>query len=360
MEDLHDEVALKYKWSVKGHAGLKPCFLCTNVLSKDHAALSRHPSFRCLSHLDAGHFVLATDEDLWQAQDELIRQSSLVRKGELEKLETACGQRCEPLGLLACQELRPYVKPTRSVYDAMHCYFCGGIAEVECDLLFARLTGIGFSVENITAFCNDRWRPRRKLVFTTKGLKGMAREVLTTVFVFWHLCITVLQPHGLLPAECASWCALAKIVQCLQQVKMFEKVPDAILDRLERLQKVHADLFKAAYGKEHVKPKHHYSMHIPQQTKRKGMLVDSWPVERKERLMKAVLEQQKSCGPNINLPLSVNVNLIQLDEMVHQAGPGTLVGATSMTQIDGVANNEKGLLFPFLFFSSFLVSGLFF
>ena len=334
LEDLLDELAIKLKWSVKGHAGIKPCFLCKNVLMKGHADVSKHPSFRDLSDLDPADFLPISDRELWDAQDYLVAQKPVLKKGELEKLEKACGQVCEPLGLMACQELRQYVQPTKTGYDSWHCYFVNGIAAVEVDLLTKALFKIGFSPRHMAGFCNDGWRPSQKLVFTDHGLKGMGSDVLRSIWPLWHMCLTVLQPRNLLLAECESFCALAESVQCLQDIKLLETVPQSLWDRLSKLQKLHADAHKAAYGTEHVKPKHHYTMHVPRQGQ--GMLVDTAPCERKERLIKAHIERMPRCdaSQNCNIHITVSVNLYQLDEMKHAPTPGSLKGNADLF-VDG-------------------------
>jgi hypothetical protein len=138
-DDLLDELAIKLKWSVKGHAGLKPCFRCANVLMKDHPLVTSHASFRCLSDLNPSKFIPVTDEELWAAQDNLIHMQPILlaakNKAGFEKLETACGQVCEPLGLMAEKSLRPYVSPTKTRFDPFHCYMVNGAAAVEVDLL---------------------------------------------------------------------------------------------------------------------------------------------------------------------------------------------------------------------------------
>lgn len=307
---------------------------------KGHAAAAKHPCFRDLSDLDPSGFIPTTDRDLWDVQDDLLAKKPFLKKAHLEKLETACGQLCEPLGLMACKELREHVLPTRTGFDSWHCYFVNGIAEVEVDLLTKALFKIGFSPKRIQDFCNDGWRPSQKLVFTIHGLKGMACDVLRSIWPLWHMCLTVLQPRNLLPEECNSFCALAASVQCLQEIKLLETVPQSLCDHLRTLQKEHADAHKAAWGTTHVKPKHHYCMHIPGQLAAQGMLIDTAPCERKERLIKAHIERMPRChaAQNCNIHITVAVNLYQLDEMQHAPKPGSLLGRTDLF----VHGNDRG------------------
>ena len=336
IDDLLDELAIKLKWSVKGHAGLKPCFRCANVIMKGHPSLSSHASFRCLTDLDSSAFISVTDQELWDAQDNLIHVQA-VEPGRLAKLETACGQVCEPLGLMADKLLRPYVSPTKTRYDPYHCYFVNGVAAVEVDLLVNGLYRHRFTPDAIESYVNDRFRPTQSLRFTTNGLKGMGSDVLRAVFVLSHLCCEILQPRDLmqpriLQPEVKSFLALFDVVQTLQEMKLLEPVPQQLRDRLAIQQRLHSDAHKEAYGTQHVKPKHHYREHIPGDINH--ILIDTAPCERKERLIKDQIQRIPKCDAagNVNIHLTVGVNLVQLDEMELAPKFSSLEGATSSFQ----------------------------
>lgn len=52
---------MKYKWDVKGYAGLKACMLCTNIVKKGHVAAAAHPELKDLADLKPGEFIESTD-----------------------------------------------------------------------------------------------------------------------------------------------------------------------------------------------------------------------------------------------------------------------------------------------------------
>ena len=111
-----------------------------------------------------------------------------------------------------------------------------------------------------------------------------------------------------------------------------EPVPQQLRNRLAMQQRLHSDAHKKAYGTKHVKPKHHYSLHIPGDINH--ILVDTSPCERKERLIKDQIERIPRCNAarNVNIHLTVGVNLVQLDEMEHAPKFGSLEGAISSFQ----------------------------
>ena len=335
-DDLLDELAIKLKWSVKGHAGLKPCFRCANVLMKDHPLVTSHASFRCLSDLNPSKFIPVTDEELWAAQDNLIHMQPILlaakNKAGFEKLETACGQVCEPLGLMAEKSLRPYVSPTKTRFDPFHCYMVNGAAQVEVDLLTDLLYKNDFKPHAIEEYANDRFRPTQRLTFTTTGLKGMGSDVHRAVYVLAHLCCELLQPRKLMEKEVISFLALFDVVQTMQEMKLMEPVSQESKDRLALKQRLHVDAHKEAYGTTHIKPKHHYGLHIPDDINH--MLIDTAACERKERLIKDQIQRIPRCcaADNVNIHLTVGVNLVQLDEMEHATKFGSLEGAISSFQ----------------------------
>lgn len=298
---------------------------------KNHSLLSSHEGFRCLSDLDPSAFVCVTDQELWDAQDNLIHVQA-VEPGKLAKLETACGQVCEPLGLMADKSLRPYVSPTKTRYDPYHCYFVSGVAAVEVDLLVHGLYSHRFRPADIESYVNDRFLPTQSLRFTQIGLKGMGSDVLRAVYVLSHLCCEILQPRKLLEPEVKSFLALFDVVQTLQEMKLLEPVPKQLRDRLAMQQRLHSDAHKEAYGTQHVKPKHHYSQHIPGDIQH--ILIDTAPCERKERLIKDQINRIPSCkaASNVNIHLTVGVNLVQLDEMEQAPKFSSLQGAVSSFQ----------------------------
>jgi hypothetical protein len=58
---------------------------------------------------------------------------------------------------------------------------------------------------------------------------------------------------------------------------------------LQRLQEIHLEYFVQAYSEEKVRPKHHFAGHIEQQALEKGVLLDCFPGERKNKTFKNVL-----------------------------------------------------------------------
>ena len=320
LDDLQDAHALKYKWDIKGHGGLKPCALkCSNVFMKNHCAKNKHPDFVDICDLDWNRVksFQVTDLELWSAQDELVGLLDVKgASGRRNKLEMAYGQNANKHGLLSCKELRQWVKPSRSSYDPMHCLYSNGIADIEITLMCGKLKKLKFDFQQINSFVNIG-RSGTKLQFTSDGVKGMATECMVAVPLLRYFLVKCVQPHDVLADEVASFFALADVVGQFQRLKLYNKVPDDEADKLQRLMAAHACAFKKAWGNAKIVPKHHYTMHLPSQIKRHGIVMDCFACERKNKLPKEVVEHYRVAvnTPHAELHIVANMNLLQLEDM---------------------------------------------
>ena len=121
----------------------------------------------------------------------------------------------------------------------------------------------------------------------------------------------------MLADEVASFSALADVVGQMQRLKLYNKVPDDGVYKLQSLMAAHACAFKKAWGNAKVLPKHHYTMHLPKQIKRHGIVLDCFACERKNKLPKEVVEhyQVTEHTPHVELHIVANMNLLQLEDM---------------------------------------------
>ena len=131
-----------------------------------------------------------------------------------------------------------------------------------------------------------------KILFKDLDIKGDASDVLSAVPLLRHFLETVIVPrlnHGL-GREIDSFKALHSAMMCLDFIKASTDYSPATLDRLQALLVEHNCLFKRAYGLDEIKPKHHYSLHIPGQIARDQKYVDCFAAERKQKEAKIWIE----------------------------------------------------------------------
>ena len=88
-----------------------------------------------------------------------------------------------------------------------------------------------------------------------------ASEFLVLAPIFLQYCKRVLLPRGERIPQVESMIACLEALEMIQAVKAYNVDPTD----LSRAIKKHLDLFIAAYGKSSIRPKHHYSLHLPRQ-----------------------------------------------------------------------------------------------
>jgi hypothetical protein len=328
---LGDEAALKAFWSVKGSAGVKPCFCCTNIIKKGSPLLDVCPDLLPITETSFSNCFATTNEDLWAAQDELARQAPALSKQGLDNLEKASGQNYCPYGVLANVSLRRHAKPLDSQFDTMHVYFSGGAAELELNLMTKALQNVaGLRCDTLQSFLNA-WRSLGPTVYITLKdfeFKGMASAVLYTIPILRFFLEKHCSHEAGLTSKIASFRALHDVVSCLRTIKEAAVVPLAATRLLAALQKKHFVLFQLAYSvDEEVKPKHHFALHVPSQINRHNFLFDCFALERKHQLVKAQVNNiaQVACSQVFEGNLSVQLNRLQIDESSRTQLPPYLV-----------------------------------
>lgn len=306
---LADESALKSTFDFKGAAGLRPCIFCTNVVAKT-SRLEEHDATQQLvtiCEIDFSKCKRNSSEHVWRAHDTLQRMHAQINKSEFEKLEKAMGLNYNPLGLIACSELRKEIRPIEcSMYESMHTFFSHGAASHELVLFLKgcrKHMGIGY--DSFERFCSAAWHQRRgngnpakvfaaaREAVTHDSFRGIASEVLAVYGLVRHFAEEIIGPRAnadMLPCL-NSFRAMSDIVQILTEMKN-QRQPVSLTqsNRLRGLQRDHMQLFLECYGEEEVKPKHHFCRHIPEQLDLHGCLYDVWALERKHRIPKQIGE----------------------------------------------------------------------
>ena len=143
---LGDEAALKMIWDCRGASGVRPCFICLNVVSsRSELAEYTTPTadICCLTCSDVGSLQLASNEEVWRRFDVLEDVKDSVSATDFETLQKASGQNYNADGVLADRALRRFVLPATVHHnDAMHCSVANGIAQFEVTELFIAMCDV--------------------------------------------------------------------------------------------------------------------------------------------------------------------------------------------------------------------------
>ncbi|CAE7376600.1 unnamed protein product [Symbiodinium sp. CCMP2592] len=284
---LGDEAALKATAGSKGASGMRPCLKCQNAVSKQHR---RAVSLVCIDEPDISKFLPMRQEKLDAIMQHLRAASSI---SEYEKDCKLLGWYLIPRSLSSCPGT--LVNVIDSVYDPMHCLWSNGIVNVEIGLFLERAAAQGLQKTMLQSLAALAWKcgtkgsakevlDERILVFGA-DYKGGATQCALALPLLTYFAETVL-------GDCKSLAQEVKSLRllCLVCCKVFSlKTPGRSLQEtsgLQSLQCQHLAQFKATYTSKYVKPKHHYSLHIPQQVAIMGLAVDCWSTERKNKNFK--------------------------------------------------------------------------
>ena len=295
---IADEKQLKEIYDIKGQAGVKPCISCQNVVNFIHKDASRAfgDYIIGLDCVDRRRFVPHTDESLFAMHDRLEAAVGHMTPDAFQELERQFGVNYNPLGVLACKELRNVFKPlTHYIRDWQHTLVAGGVADTTMaatlwDLKRSpalRVRGIG--LENLERYsmlyqlpwCHGKVSPNwfREAFFSYDSTKHFASDVMAMYPLLEAFMEDVLRPHGLLieHIDCISTMHRALSLLIYEPV-----VTPPVAEALRRASQRHRELFVRLFN-DRVKVKFHHWAHLPEDLARVKKCISCFPMERKHK-----------------------------------------------------------------------------
>ena len=274
----------------KGSSGLKPCWLCQNVVGLQHFDLAETVH---ISNPDVTGHKTHTLESLRGIQRYL---QSIPSRSAKEKAETLLGWNTEAMAetFLLQPALADLIGVDRVLYDPMHCFVANGLCNQELGYWWeAVTTKTQIRLQQLRQYATTCWKydgsPSEVCgAFTDKhwirgkDYRGDAGDTLVVLPICAAFCSEVLQDEEELKKENDSLLALHAVICSWLQSKR-----GGLLDiaRLQSQQTRHATKFMECYGREWARPKLHFSRHLPQQFA-KGYMMDGFPTERKHTFFK--------------------------------------------------------------------------
>lgn len=313
----------------KGASGFKCCLKCVNCLSIGKAEHVRgHIDVACP---DVSSFTLQNDETVHATAVLLREQPNKSKREEAEKMLGWVWEALEH-GPLMSPLLSRWLSITGVIYDPMHDLWSNGLIGQELSLWRDCLTNnLGTTLEQLRGYAS-LWRPVRnsfaqslgnpealfqeKLWKCGQDYRGDAKGcdlALTLAVAYGEEIVRARTGNSIVLAALDSLRALKLVCMKVQSLK---KDP-AGAEALRALQQYHVNLHVAAYGKDHVRPKLHFSLHIPEQVLRFRKLLDCFCCERKNSAFKNLM-QTKGFVRDFNK--SVLLELVSHDlHEVHEA-----------------------------------------
>ena len=155
---LADGDAERATWTCKGASGVRPCFLCQNVVKDRHA--HGGGGLVDMGCPDARLFQMVTDDDIYNTVDILEEVKKHATQEDFEDVEKAMGMVLMPGSLLTRADLRHIVSPASTHrYDAMHCLLHNGVVGYEMARLLNEVMKLrpAFNYELIVSYIQSGW-----------------------------------------------------------------------------------------------------------------------------------------------------------------------------------------------------------
>ena len=294
---LGDIPALSELLLCKGHSGFKCCALCKNVLLAAHANPDNLASGFAIKHtcLDCSKFVLHTDGSIHNMMCKLRVEKERMDAQAFDELQLVYGYNYSPHSLLLSD---CYSIPVASslMWDWMHNFCEGGLVDKEIGLCMSALrrqnapTTYATISRFVHLFKLPKHLPRIDKLFTAtasaKYLKNQALSCTASqVLTLCPLLAVYSSTIGLGQGKCLqhTHCLLAlfHVVALLDSVRLGIVQPGVLAEVVKR----HGELYVQCYGESLVRPKHHYTQHLPDMFARWGLLLSCWVHERHHRLL---------------------------------------------------------------------------
>ena len=353
---IADGEGLKLGLGWKGANAVKPCFKHWNVVSKRSHIATVADSFVDICCSNPAHFARLSDGELNHAIDMLLEALNRVGSGEmtktnLDKLQKSIGFAPTPTGLLADLDLRHLVPVTKVfLYDWVHTLLQDGVMQEECFRLITSVSHLGVSMQTLQAFMQEDWRFPASSSAKSKSLhhifdvrrvpdqnrlKSTASEMLGAYGLMRHFVEVRIPEHESIAAAMASFKAACAVMDVIKATN-YGRIPLADAPQLMRVAVTDfMSKHSHAYGREYVRPKHHWLFDIADQWEGTSLIVDCFIIERLHLRMKAVADKITNTNQYERTVTAsiMNAQLRRLEEAVINDG---LQGRTAMVRLDGV------------------------
>ena len=311
---LADALAFKEILGCKGHNGTKPCLLCMNCthhkppggaapihLTSDYCVPLTDVNFDRFIKFDSG----SPNTSIRDTVKRLHAFKDTLDADAFELKEQIMGWGYCPTTMVLNDRFRLDIE-NLIMFDWAHVYVCDGLLAQEvglCMSAFRTARDHDITYENLGKYCEGWTFPGRRSVehlfteqkarshYKASSFSSSGSELVTLVPVLLRYFQHVVLPRGCLVkhVECVIACLL--VVMLLLATRLSVVSPDELRDAIF----LHLSLFREVYGDDYMRPKHHYSLHLPSMLARFGVLLTTFVNERKHRIVKQYTRNR--CNP---------------------------------------------------------------
>jgi hypothetical protein len=288
------------------------------IMSEDSDLAHRKPGYVEITCSEPSLFRLWSARDLAQSVDLLQAAAIRHRAGTMTNAsflsaQQVIGLNCNPLGLIADIELRDHINPIECcTYDWLHNMLQDGTFTLEASSFIVACEHAGLTTwKSVQTFLQDaawsypvaartKCRQLHRVfdeIRTPRGedhrLRCSASELLGLYGLLRHFVETEIGEHAAVALKRASFDAACESLDMILLAKAGVLDVVATCDPLRAVMAKHLRLHQAAYGTEHIKPKHHWNLDMAEQLKRDKCILDAFIIERIHLQVKRIAEHVK-------------------------------------------------------------------
>ena len=251
-------------------------------------------------------FIPHTDESIRRMLVKLNAQRALLDPNAFALKQQMYGFTWSKYSLITHERIRLNLISCH-MWDWAHLLCCDGLADVEVGLFFKRLqqarsTSNMYEFATFTkSFTLPRCYTSLDYILSPDRIKNnlkkssfssSASELLTLLPMLQRYTTHTVLGRQECEQECRSLLAVLDYLECIASMKSGRNCIDAptLLSKIVH----HLNLFKECYGEETMRPKHHYSMHLPACLQRHGCLLSTLVNERRHKVVKKFTRDRQS------------------------------------------------------------------
>ena len=300
-----DEPALKDFFLHKGHGGLLPCCLCKNViLHRLYNEAVHTPPFVTTACANWDALQLHDDASIRALYLQLAEAHGRgVRGDEFDEMEIVAGLGYSDFGLIHNRHVHV---ASQLMYDWPHVFVVGGLLDIEIGQCFRELSRVrspttyavmGGFLQHWT--WPKRQSPPLEKLFDAAAIrshtaavafKANASDIMSLAPAMNFFLTRVTREQGFSLPQVMSLIACIDVLELLMCVRHNVVQPDTLKTALLR----HLRLYKAAYGDDACRPKHHYALHLWKMLRDFGTLISCLTMERLHKIPKRYVTNRRN------------------------------------------------------------------
>ena len=287
---ISDLDSVRAALSLKGSSAIRCCLFCKNAVKKHSNLEEIDDYFQDITSANLDGFHEQSDANIFELWIFFLSNNEIYARELWKKKEQAAGFNYSDAAWLSDRTVREAVLPWCFLLDTMHMYWSNGIVSWEVNAIY-RLWQEE-KVGNLVDFMSLDWKTSSGQSNTLSWRKKIQRSKFYSCSIqrwfeqppvfFSNFSSFHRRFFGV--ARTMHWCPWKHAGFAPHHHGAAENHArgSSRLGAFAATQILHHSLTRAAFGYDHIRPKHHARFHLPKQLKQSGFHADCFPGEKNQ------------------------------------------------------------------------------